>query len=692
MLDEFQDTSVFQYDNFKPLLDNALAGGNENLVVGDVKQSIYRWRNSDWKILATDLQQDFSHQQCFVFTLDKNFRSREELIRFNNTVFQLAPLVLARTIEEELYSSSVHRTEAEQEVDRFRNAYADAIQLIPRHREASGGRVHMEFFEEDESLEFRDQVLARIPQWIDEIRQAGVEPGETAILVRSRKEGIAVANTLLEHARSTGEHQGFKLISNESLLLIHNTSVTLLVSALKYLLNPDDELNNALLKYHCYLSGTTENKDNSQLFETSLPMEDFLPGRVYQRVHSLRQLPLFELCESLIKAFGLDQNTRDLPYLQAFQDLIIDLQRKEALGIQDFLHYWEQQGSKKGLSVSEESNAIRILTIHKAKGLEFKAVLVPFCNWEITTDQRKSTILWCETGDSPLNRIPIVPVRYSSKMQHTLFSPAYYRERMKGYLDSLNLLYVAFTRAKDMLYVGAPQKEEPSLKHTGDLLWSLLEQSPEKGPSLNSLEDYRSGNLIQIGEVPVYEAKPPEKDTWQFTSYPVNEGNRSLRVRLRSDEYFLDEEGSYRTEQMYGNMMHTVFSRINTRDDVDPILLSMQKNGLLAEKQRVSLGKTIREMISRPGIDAWFSGEEGRRFYNERNILAGKGILVRPDRVIVEEGRAIVVDFKFGKVEKNTYKSQVRNYMKQLVKMGYEQVEGYVWYVILDKKIKIEQV
>jgi len=269
MLDEFQDTSVFQYDNFRPLLDNALAGGNENLVVGDVKQSIYRWRNSDWKILASDLQQDFSHQHSQVFTLGKNYRSREEVIRFNNTVFQLAPEVLAQTIEEELYSSSVQRAEAQQEVGRFRKAYADAVQQIPKHLAGTGGMVKIELFEEDDGREFKEQALSRIPEWIEEIRRSGVEPGEIAILVRSRKEGIAVANTLLEHARSTGEHPGFRLISNESLLLIHNASVTLLLSALKYLVYPGDELNNALLKYHCYLSGNIRNRDSSQLFDTS---------------------------------------------------------------------------------------------------------------------------------------------------------------------------------------------------------------------------------------------------------------------------------------------------------------------------------------------------------------------------------------------------------------------------------------
>jgi len=690
MLDEFQDTSVFQYDNFKPLLDNALASGHENLVVGDVKQSIYRWRNSDWKILATDLQEDFRHQQCHVHTLGKNYRSREEVIHFNNTVFQLAPMVLVRTIENELYSSSVHRVEAEKEVSRFRNAYADAVQQIPDHLSGTGGMVKIELFEEDPQLSFSEQVLSRIPEWINEIRQSGVEPGETAILVRSRKEGIAVANTLLEYARSTGEHQRFRLISNESLLLVHNASVTLLLSALRYLVYPGDDLNNALLKYQCFLTGNIQEKDVSQLFDTSLDLELFLPGHFLDELRLFKQLPLYELTESLIKTFGLDSRSSDLPYLQAFQDLIIDLQRKEAMGINDFLQYWDLHGSKKGISVSEESNAIRILTIHKAKGLEFKAVVIPFCNWEITTDQRKSNILWCETAETPLHRIPVVPVRFSSRMQHTLFSSAYYRERMKGYMDSLNLMYVAFTRARDILFLGAPHGEEKSLKNTGDLLRTILDLAPEEEPALKSLGTYRSGNIIQIGELPSFQERSEEEDPWKFTAYPVNQGKRSLKVRMRSDEYFVDEEGSSRTEQMFGNMMHMVFSRISNKNDVDSLLMTMQRDGLLTGKQRIPLGAKIREMISRPGVESWFSEGEGRSIFNERNLLCGKGVLLRPDRVIIEDGHAIVVDFKFGQVEKASYKAQVSNYMQQLTDMGYKDVEGFVWYVILDKTVKVE--
>ncbi len=688
MLDEFQDTSLFQYDNFGPLLDNSLAAGQQNLVVGDVKQSIYRWRNSDWKILASELERDFSHQEVQILTLARNFRSREQIVRFNNTVFQLSSQLLSEKIGKELIASPLSRREAELEVERFKMAYADVVQEIPEQQMGTGGRVKlMQFGAEEHS--FREEVLEVLPAWVEEIRQTGIEAGEIAILVRTRKEGVAVANRLLEHARRSGESNKFRLISNESLLLVHNNSVSLLVSLLRYLVQPGHEINNTLLKYYCYLLGTKEDMDPAQFFSTDISPEGFFPLPFNEQRELLRQLPLYELIESLIQLFSLGQRAEDLPYLQAFQDVVIDLQRRDPLGIRDFLEYWEQFGSKWGISVSEESNAIRILTIHKSKGLEFKAVIVPFCDWEVTTGHRNSEILWCETEGTALERIPTVPVKYSSKLVHTLFAPAYYRERMKGYMDKLNLLYVAFTRARDLLYAGIPKKELKEVKSTGDLFQAIMSSNPQMEPCTDSLQSYLDRMVLTIGEMPVYTPRKQEDDPWQFRSYPVNRDKRSLKVRLRSDQYFVDEEGIFRTGRMYGNMMHQIFSRIISHGDLGRVLDALQREGQVPGKERDELESMIRKKLNTPAVRNWFSEDETKQVYNERSILCGDGRVLRPDRVIVEGERITVVDFKFGELEKPGYISQVRNYMDRLRQMGYSQVEGYLWYVMLDKTVKL---
>ncbi len=690
MLDEFQDTSLFQYDNFRPLLDNSLAAGDQSLVVGDVKQSIYRWRNSDWKILASDLERDFAHQQILVEPLKENYRSREEVVRCNNSVFQLTSQMVSELIEKELHASSAQSQEADTEVKRFRSAWEDVVQKIPDHLQGTGGRVRMEMFDTEEEP-FREQVLNELPAWVDEILETGVEAGEIAILVRTRKEGVAVANKLLEHARGMGKDRQFKLVSNDSLLLGYNTAVSLLISMLRYLLHPESEINNALLKYHTRRVGLVFDYASGPLLDRNLSPEEILPDEFLGQMDLLKQLPLFELSESLIDLLGLGKRAEDLPYLQAFQELVIDLQRRGPLGIGEFLDYWEQSGAGRSISFTEASNAIRIITIHKAKGLEFKAVLVPFCDWDLTTDARNVNILWCPTADTPLDRVPVVPVRFSSKMTSTLFSGAYYSERMKGYMDRLNLMYVAFTRARDMLYIGIPQREAKAVKNTGDLLLAVLDRHPLESPCTGVLSGSLQGKVLSMGTMPRYQLKAESEDPWKFASYPVNRGQQLFKIHLRSDQYFVDEEGSLRSGRMYGNMMHELFSLIDTVEDVDKAVTIMQRNGLLPEKDSITLADYVRERIGKKEVSHWFSRSNKLRIYKERSLLCGSGVVLRPDRVIVEGDKATVIDFKFGETEKVSYHKQVGNYMEQLKLMGFMEVEGFLWYVLLDRIVKINE-
>jgi ATP-dependent exoDNAse (exonuclease V) beta subunit len=688
MLDEFQDTSVFQYDNFRPLLDHALAGGYFNLAVGDVKQSIYRWRNSDWNLLSSDLESDFSHQKVMVHQLDRNFRSREQIVRFNNTVFQLAPDMLSGIIREELMGTAGDKSAVEKQVERFRDAYADAVQQIPGGRVSSGGAVRIEFFREQGENEFREAVLHKIPDWIREIRASGIKPGEIAILVRNRKEGSLIAAYLLDHFKKNGDGSNFRLVSSESLLLLNNRAVVFILSLLRYLIFPDDPLNNSLLKYHHAMLTAGEAGYRHSWFDSQIQPRELLGAEVDDKLQQLKTLPLYELVESLIHLFGLYQGEEDLPYLQALQDIVIDLQRREPLGIGGFLHYWEQHGSKKGVNSSEDSDAIKILTIHKAKGLEFNAVIVPYCFWEITTDHRKSNILWCSTEETPFDRIPVLPVRFSRKMQHTLFSSDYYEERMKGYMDNLNLLYVAFTRARDALFIGIPERDEPRMQHVGDLVSTILPVAPAVDPSLEPLGTFRSGSVISVGELPSYELTAERTDPWHFTVYPVAQRENRLKIRSRNDEYYLDGEGSFQTGRMYGNIMHMIFSRIKTISDVDEVISSFHRKGVLPGSDQERISKEVMEMISSTEVEEWFSGDAGI-VYNERSLFCGSGRTLRPDRVMIKGDRVTVVDFKFGGMERAHYRDQVSEYMQQLSAMGYVNVNGYLWYASLGKIIQI---
>ncbi len=664
MLDEFQDTSRFQYENFKPLLDNSLGMGKESLVVGDVKQSIYRWRNSDWEVLSSELLRDFSHQEPQVYKLADNYRSREEIIRFNNGLFSRIPGILSGLIEGEL-SEEAHRL--------FRDSYNDVVQNVPEKSKKKGGFIRLDYFEKDEGLSFADQVLEGLPGLVEELLDQGFRKKDIAILVRSGKEGARVAGRLLEYARENGKTGKFTLVSNDSLLLNDNDAVALLVSSLRYLNSPGDELNNALLK-HLYLKCSQESgPEGGTVYRVDMDPLDVLPPEFRENLALLQQQPLFETLERLITVFRLDLKGEDVSYIQAMQDLVIDLQRREALDIHSFLAQWEQIRGKRTLQISMRSDAIQILTIHKAKGLEFKAVLIPFCDWKIKPDSRST--LWCRNNQEVLKRIPSVPVSYSSKLAHTHFARDYHMETMKGYMDNLNLLYVAFTRAVDVLYAGIPLSENDDIKNAGGLIRAAY---PGEGGSFT------------IGEIPAYPSGEEKPDPWKFTRYGMRSFDSMERLRTGTADWYTDEEGRFHSSRMYGNMMHRIFSRIRYLDDIGELWASLIREGMLPAAELDLMSGKIRQMIGGSEAVEWFKEKEGRKIYNERSVLLGGGTVSRPDRVIVDKEEVTVVDFKFGEHRKEIYRKQVRNYMEQMQRITHKSIKGYVWYVMEDHIEQIE--
>jgi ATP-dependent helicase/nuclease subunit A len=417
-------------------------------------------------------------------------------------------------------------------------------------------------------------------------------------------------------------------------------------------------------------------------------VEEILPDSFISRIPILGQMPLFDLIEELIRIFGVGDHPGDLPYIQALQDLVVEVQRRESMSLPVFLEYWDQFGSTRGIGISEHSDAIRILTIHRSKGLEFRAVVVPFVHWEITTGHRKANILWCSTRGTGFGQVPLVPVRYGSDMKETLFSASYYEERMKGYLDNLNLLYVAFTRAVEVLYAAVPLRGAEGIRTVGDLFPAILQKEPSAEPSLGPLSRYLEGGLLEAGRMPGIEAEPLPPDPWKFVSYDTRTGDPLPKLRLQGEWRLTGEEGEPRSGRNFGNLMHLAFSRITGRDDVPQALEELVKAGLLSVKERPELEKQILEMVSRQVVKDWFRGRES--VFRERSILCGNGQVVRPDRVMIDGQRATVIDFKFGRHEREEYVRQVAHYMELLREMGYDPVEGFLWYAALDRIQKIE--
>ena len=704
MIDEFQDTSQVQWDNFKPLISNSLSEDQDCLVVGDVKQSIYRWRNSDWKILSDRLKKDFEVQGIEIRNLGYNWRSRKNIVDFNNTLFFHA----TKIVEDQFWSSVPEEYKTVDEISDLRtkisDSYSGLIQQLPQKEKVSGGSVQVTFFEEEKNG-WREQVNQEIPVLIEELQDKGIQLGEIAILVRSKKDGREIVETLLKHKnkQQTPYRYNYDVISNESLYLKSSSAVNFIISLLKYIISHEDKINLVFLlsEYNFYLKKEPEVENKlfdlcfSEDKKTTEKLKEFLYHTFPEDLKTFKNLPLYELTEKIILLFGLNRIKDEVPYLQAFQDIVVEYTRKETSDITSFMEWWEKEGQQKTLAVSGQQNAIRVLTIHKAKGLEFRVVIIPYCNWTIDHSPSPPQIIWCRPYKKPFSNLDLVPLKYYSRLSGTIFYKDYYYEKIHAYVDNLNLLYVAFTRAAGELYVFAPEPKRNNLKTVADLLYSTFTENltaagsqPSEVRSLIEFDQYWNPEKKQlsIGGGQIEPSEPglttAEMKLTEYSTWPVES---RLRLSLKSPEYFLLEEKNKQQKINYGKIMHEVFQFIYTKNDIDKAIKKLTIEGKIATDEVVTVKNRVLKALQNPRAEKWFNGDWEVK--TEADILLKKGKTRRPDRVLIREKHTIVIDYKFGDIEKQSYLTQIREYMKYLRLMGFDPVEGYIWYIEQDKII-----
>ncbi len=647
MLDEFQDTSAMQWHNLRPLLHNGLAEGGNALVVGDVKQSIYRWRNGDWRILAYQLQKDFEIFHPQSIALDTNWRSLPEIIRVNNDLFTRLPQLLQAQINNEIDSSnSIYNEENQALRTIVGDAYADAVQQAsPKKKEEGGGYVEIRKLTDTEEVTAREQVLQRLPALVAELQDRGYRASDIAVLVRYGREGQEVADTLLQHKQTANDPAHcFDVVSQDSLFLYKAPVVQLAIALLRQTVAPDDAINNALIKkYH---------------------KGEHIPVPA--------GMPLPEMFEYILQQYQLAGNSRHIPFLQELHDCILQFSARHTSDVYSFLEWWEQQGEKRTVSENEQQEAIRILTIHKSKGLQFRVVIVPFCNWRM--EPKTGSLLWLNATEEPLNQLPLLPVNYSQKLNQTFFQNDYFVEKAQSYVDNLNLLYVAFTRAEEELYAFVPQPARKSGYALSDLLPEVLQS-----------DTFTSG----IKQAKVKRTEEKMIDNRVLSHYPSQPISNSLRMRYADDT---GREPFARRD--FGLLMHRVFSMIATADDIDQAITSLTAGGFLEnDTSKINeLRESILEAIQRPQVAGWFDGSWQLR--NEADILLpsdnGQLVQYRPDRVMMRNDEVVVVDYKFGEKQSEHYITQVQNYLRTLGKMNYRPIKGYIWYVSLDEVEEVQ--
>ena len=683
LIDEFQDTSTIQWQNFKPLLNNSLSEDNLSLVVGDVKQSIYRWRNGDWKILASDIYRDFQHFGFDEKKLKTNYRSRKNVVHFNNTIFTRLPEILSN----ELLDITKDNQSLHEMLDDFRSAFKDTIQELPKSEFIAEGFVRVEFVEGSKEAEWKDNVLTQLPELIRKIQDKGFKAKDIAFLTRTSGEGNMVARQLLHHQNlePEGSKYNFNFISNDTLFLSGSTKIKLIIAVLAYFNNADDSIARAEIVQSILNLNLRPDGDEVVPFDQISEDEsfaEFMPEGFAKMISRLQKRSIYENIELIIDFFELNQTSEGLVFLEAFQDWVNEVNARKNLDLNMFLEQWIERGRNVRISMPVSQDAMQITTIHKSKGIEYKVVIIPFCNWNIEHEGNISNFLWCKPDLEPFNQLDLIPVRYSANLQNTIFIKEYLSEKIKSFVDNLNLLYVSLTRACDGLFIFAPQNSTRKTS-VGSYLKYVIESRYEPvQDQIIALDQYYDeagfleiGTLLSSSDSEDILANPIDQ------KYLVNTQSHPL-VFKPSNTVLFDKQIEKQNAVAYGNFMHELFARIEDISDLAGVIREYLFSGMLTSEQAIKLESEIAHKISQAVVCDWFHKDWDIR--TEDEILVPPGKTKIPDRVMIKGKKAVVLDYKFGDKTNKTYNRQVNQYTSLLEEMGFSDVVGYIWYYHLD--------
>jgi ATP-dependent exoDNAse (exonuclease V) beta subunit len=713
MIDEFQDTSTLQWSNFKVMLDDCMDRGYGNLIVGDVKQSIYRWRSGDWRLL-NNIQDQFVHNTQMVkeIPLETNFRSDRRIVYFNNLFFTLASKI------EYNHLLDISGSSAEQ----ILSAYSDVCQAVPS-KKGDDGYVRIELMSAEAH---RDTIMQRIADDIHSLTSHGITQDKIAILARGNKEIEAIAYYFQNNVPDVN------IVSDEAFRLDSSVAVNTIVTALRVLVNEQDVLRKATLAKTYQQEILNKSLNDNDLLLNSPPQD---PLSVYQNwlpegfrnisdYAHLRSKPLSELIETIYTLFSLQCLPDQSAYICTFYDLITEHLQENTSDIERFLSAWDESYHEKNIH-GDNVNGVRIVTIHKSKGLEFDNVIIPFCNWPL--EKSTNNILWCQSDEPPFNQLPVVPIGFSKNgMINTIYEKDYQQEHLQNMVDNLNLLYVAFTRARKRLLVYGTTKKDKDKKSESTNNRSLLIEkcmpllvqpvdetslNPHQKGKLHTLEDStldnESGKPIVFEYGQCYDALPviqkKEKDSSNIFLHPdLGEEFQMLsyhnHVKFRqsnNSRKFTTSEETTLLRANYierGNLLHHIFSQLRSVDDIEDVIHQLTNEGILYDEiSPQELKDMLDRALSNKKVQDWFSPRW--TLHNECTIITHdpkthQDVSHRPDRVMSDGKRTIVVDFKFGKPSP-LHHAQVQTYMQLLHEMGYDNIEGYLWYVSLNKTQRV---
>ena len=645
LLDEFQDTAQVQWTNFSPLLHNSDSQGGENLIVGDVKQSIYRWRGSDWKLLDKDIPGEFPDHIEEV--LDTNYRSLKNVVTFNNEFFEYA-------------SAQLDTQTGVQGEGPLARIYSDVKQKVAR-KAAEDGCLTLTYCAKDEELA---QVLAAV----QEAREAGARLSDIAVLVRSNAVGGSVSAFLIEN--------GIPVITDDSLKVKSSLTVRRLASLMSYVDNPDNTVGGYL----------------AEALDVALPDSSS---------------SLVDMAESLIRS--LKQNDKDgfrsgeVLYIQSFMDCLQDYVTANGNNLRAFLKYWVE--ADPSISSPSSGESVKVMTIHKSKGLDFPYVILPFAE-NITLYKAGNT--WCSPDliGTSLEGVAdgVYDVTLSSGAESTLFAGHYRNERFLQQVDNINTIYVAMTRAALGMHIIAktpPAKMLSAVKDGKPVEYAdfsqLLYTYALKAGIYHIEEDgiirFRYGSVVDFNKL---RKEDKDGDTafpvmagMEYPSIALNpvleDGDVRERGRLKFSADSLDffsedgQAGVSASNRVRGVVLHDILAGVYSPEDLGPAVAGAVRSGEITADEASVAERLLKERIAQVTSRGWFPEDKGL-VMNEMSLMDTDGQVYRPDRVIRKEGEAIIVDYKFGEHHPK-YERQMKKYAQMWLELGVQEVSAYLWYV-----------
>ncbi len=685
LVDEFQDTSDMQFYNLLPLIENSLANNHFNLIVGDAKQAIYRWRGGKMELIVhlfngdieplmqSPLVQEFQMEQFMTIsqyitpkTLTTNYRSSREVITFNNDFF--AAIIQSR----------------QQEFPFLTKVYSDFLQEIPTDAK-TGGHIQIEFLD---YVKGENLMLARTVELIEQALAEGYSQEDIAILCRKNKESAEIANFLTD--------ANFNIISRDSLLLKNSPIVRLLVAFMRVVNQPDNRLAKSEVSYLFYqtiLGEIPDNKANdliSAAVDAPQISEFYLlfakHGFVLDSI-GLNKAGIYELTEKIIHIFTLFERTDRKTYLFRFLDVVLNYSLKESNHLQDFLRFWDEKKDSSALSVKSpsEQNAITITTIHRSKGLEYPIVIIPYAHWDI--EPNNYTDVWADLErldyqefsyekDAEIVQLRSAPIKLNNKLSLTELSGQYTDELQSIFLENLNMLYVAFTRAIDKLYVVSGKNRFQKVQGVGGLMQEFLEVSELYNPEQNVYEISR-GHFIKK----VKEQVEDERELIFLPKIVSQDRSNKLRLRRISEKIFDPETLDKSKDHL--NKVYGAFAKIKTAKDIKKAIQSLEFEGVISPKESDEVKISLEKIINLPQLRPLFA--EGLNVENQREILLNGSEAQCPDRVVIKDGIAYIIDYKTGSstdaTQHEKHTKQLQNYGKLYQRMGYENISMMLVYL-----------